>query len=125
MVDSIIEAGFISAKTAKMGIYKLTGVIIADQNLTYKKVSLDSYIDTLNKIGSSELKNKMLIFPLYRTFYGTKSNFPFWNSSLDYHILKLKDFGKIGISPVNLIEELNKTKSLGISPVNFLMTILL
>lgn len=116
MVDSIIEAGFIVDKTSKMSVYKLTGVIIADQNLNYKKVSLSDYIDTLNKIGSSELKNKMLIFPLYRTFYGTKSNFPFWNSSLDYHILKLKDFGKIGISPVNLIEELNKTKSLGINP---------
>lgn len=116
MVDSIIEAGFIVDKTAKMGVYKLTGVVIADQNLNYKKVSLGSYIDTLDKIGSSELKNKIMLFPLYRTFYGTNKNFPFWNSSLDYHILRLKDFGKIGISPVKLMEELNKNKSLGISP---------
>lgn len=116
MVDSIIEAGFIVAKTSKRSIYKLTGVIIADQNLNYKKVSLDSYIDTFDKIKSSELKSKIMLFPFYGTFYGANKQFHFWNNSLDYRILKLKDFGKIGISPVKLIEELNKNKRLGIRP---------
>ena len=116
MVDSIIEAGFIVAKTSKMSVYKLTGVIIADQNLNYKRFSLSDYIDTFNKIESSELKDKIMLFPLYKTFYGANKEFHFWSNLLDYHILKLKDFGKIGISPVNLLEELNKNKRLGISP---------
>lgn len=116
MVDSIIEAGFIVDKTSKMSVYELTGVIIADQNLNYKRVSLNDYIDTFNKIESSELKNKIMLFSLYKNFYGVNKEFCFWSSLLDYHILKLKDFGKIGISPVNLMEELNKNKSLGISP---------
>lgn len=116
MVDSVIEAGFIVDKTSKMSVYRLTGVIIVDQNLNYKKVSLNDYIDTFNKIESSELKDKIMLFPLYKTFYGANKEFHFWSNLLDYHILKLKDFGKIGISPVNLIEELNKNKRLGISP---------
>ena len=116
MVDSIIEAGFIVDKTSKRSVYKLTGVIIADQNLSYKKVSLDNYIDTFDKIKSSELKNNIMLFPFYGTFYGANKQFHFWSNLLGYYILKLKDFGKIGISPVKLMEELNKNKSLGISP---------
>ena len=105
----LAEAGFTVEKyeEGEYGwIYKVTGVIVVDDNLYSKVVPIDNFIKVYNDFKWGKYGNKLHI----DTLEGER-NTGFWDSRYTYYIAKLTELSKGGIDFSEYYENPSKDKS--------------
>lgn len=105
----LAEAGFTVEKyeEGEYGwIYKVTGVIVVDDNLYSKVVPIDNFIKVYNDFKWGKYGNKLYI----DTLEGER-NTGFWDSRYTYYIAKLTELPKGGIDFSEYYENPSKDKS--------------
>ena len=92
----IFEAGYIVSEY-KPKVYKVDGVVIADNNFDYKNVGIESYIENYknNSFEVASISNKKV---------------DFWRRGYTYYILNINDLSTLGIIEKNVLSLLKNIK---------------
>lgn len=92
----IFEAGYIVSEY-KPKVYKVDGVVIADNNFDYKNVDIESYIENYknNSFEVASISNKKV---------------DFWRRGYTYYILNVNDLSTLGITEKNVLSLLKNIK---------------
>ena len=92
----IFEAGYIVSEY-KLNIYKVDGVVIADNNFDYKNVDIESYI--------SNHKNES-----FNVVSISNRKVDFWRSGYTYYILNVNNLSALGLINRDVLGLLNNIK---------------
>ena len=102
-VNSIVEAGFVAVTTPIGGVYKVTGVVIADQNLDCKKVGLKDYIQTVKKAWNGDYSS-IKIYPMHKNYAVFKNEPLLWSDDYAYYITDAPRLGNLGVEFDKIIQ---------------------
>ena len=113
-INSIVEAGFVAVTTPIGGVYKVTGVVIADQNLDCKRVGLKDYIQTAKKAWNGDYSS-IKIYPMHKNYDVFKNELLLWSDDYDYYIADASRLGNLGVE-FNEIIKVMESNNIGYNP---------
>lgn len=85
------------------GVYKVTGVVIADQNLDCKKVGLKDYIQTARKAWNGDY-GSIKIYPMHKNYDVFKNEPLLWSDDYDYYITDAPRLGNLDVEFDKIIQ---------------------